>query len=104
MHPLGYAGPATGPRSIADNFVFRVIFAALGIVWNGFLAILHVRLFGARDIERVIEEPELTELERERNYRARERDYRERHVVTRGDITRDDEIVAHPRAGVLGLS
>ena len=112
-----WAGLKLNDATIDRNLGWRyVAFGAAGlvignIIWRVFCE-LWVVLFGIHDellnvryglqpthFERVVEEPELTELERERNYRARERDYRERQIVTR-----DDEIIAHPRAGVLGLS
>ena len=103
---LGWRYVALGATAlIIGNIIWRVA-CELWVVLFG----IHDELLSLRyatqptHFERVIEEPELTELERERNYRAREREYREPHVVTRGDITRDREIVAHPRAGVLGLS
>ena len=44
-----------------------------------------------RHVDRVVEEPVLRERQR-------------RELEPRDLVTRDDEIVAHPRAGVLGLS
>lgn len=103
---LGWRYVASGAAAlIVGNIIWRV-FCELWVVLFG----IHGELMSLRyatqptHFERVIEEPELTDVERERNYRARQRDYRERDYRERPVITRDDEVVAHPRAGVLGLS
>ena len=98
---LGWRYVALGAAALViGNIIWRVA-CELWVVLFG----IHGELMSLRyatqptHFERVIEEPELTELERERNFRAREREYHARPIVTR-----DDEVVAHPRAGVLGLS
>lgn len=90
---LGWRYVAFGAAALVfGNIIWRVA-CELWVVLFG----IHDELVSQRyahqpaHFERVIEEPAPTE-------RAREREYRERIV------TRDDEIVAHPRAGVLGLS
>ena len=90
---LGWRYVAFGATAlVVGNIIWRVA-CELWVVLFG----IHDELVSQRyaqqpvHFERVIEEPAPTE-------RAREREYRERIVA------RDEEIVAHPRAGVLGLS
>ena len=88
---LGWRYVALGATAlVVGNIIWRVL-CELWVVLFG----IHGELLGLRyamqptHFERVIEEPAP----------IREREYRERQI-----LTHDDEVVAHPRAGVLGLS
>ena len=99
---LGWRYVALGAAALViGNIVWRVA-CELWVVLFG----IHEELVTLRyalqpvHIERVVEEPALMKESQRREIERRER----RELEPRDLVTRDDEIVAHRPAGVLGLS